>query len=146
MLSREIESSSGRNGREAPGNTIAPERSNDRLICGATRRASVASIRPRTSGAKPDLELERSGAQLRRAAARADLDIAQLDDRGRQDARVDRSDAHAQSGEPSDLVFECGAVVVPVDNKRRNQRGNERQDHRDSQSEQRRLHGVSSGP
>jgi hypothetical protein len=33
--------------------------------------------------------------------------------------------------------------MVPIDDKRRHQRGYERQDDRDCQSEQRRLHGAS---
>jgi hypothetical protein len=93
---------------------------------------------------KPHLEIERTGAQLWLPARFTDLDVAQLDARGRQDARVDRTrDAHAQSGKAARLGLECRAVMVPIDDERRHQRRNERQNDRDRQSEQRRLHGVS---
>jgi hypothetical protein len=93
---------------------------------------------------KPHFKIERAGAQPRLLARFTDLHVAQLDARRRQDARVDRPrDAHAQSGEAARLVLECRAVMVPIDDEWRHQRGNERQDDRDCQSEQRRLHGAS---
>ena len=93
---------------------------------------------------KPHLEIDRAGAQSRLPARFTDLDVAQLDARGRQDAGVDRTGhAHAQSGEAARLVLERRAEMIPIDNERRHQRRNQRQDDRNCQSEQRRLHGAS---
>ena len=93
---------------------------------------------------EPHLEIDGAGAQSRLPARFADLDVAQLDARGRQDAGVDRTGhAHAQPGEAARLVLERRAEIIPIDDERRHQRRKERQNDRDRQSEQRRLHGVS---
>ena len=91
---------------------------------------------------KPDFKLDGAGTQARRTACLADLDIVQIDPRGRQDARVDRTvDVDGEAGQPARLLLECGAVTIPVDHKRGDQRRYQRQDECDGQSEQRRLHG-----
>jgi hypothetical protein len=94
--------------------------------------------------AERDFEFERTGAQARLLALLADFDRAQLDARNRQDAGFDRAlHAHLQADDVARLFLEYGAVLVPLDDVRRDQRGNQRQNDRNRQSEQRRLHGAS---
>ena len=94
---------------------------------------------------EPKLELDGAGTDLRLAAGGADRYIAQLEMRRRQNTRVDRAvDAHGEAGEPACLVFECRAILTPVDDKRSDERRDERQNNGDGHSEQRRLHGKAS--
>ncbi len=91
---------------------------------------------------KPDFKLDGVGTNEPRLTGGADFDVAQLEMRGRQDPRLDRSvDAHRKPGEPAGLGFERRTVLIPIDHERRDQRGHERQDDSDGQSEQRGLHG-----
>ena len=56
---------------------------------------------------KPDFKLDGAGTQARRTACLADLDIAQIDTRARQDARVDRTvDVDGEAGQPARLLLE----------------------------------------
>ena len=58
--------------------------------------------------------------------------------------RLDRTgDAHLQAGQPAGPVLELAAILVPIDEKRTDQRRHQRQDDRNRNTEQRRLHAVS---
>jgi prepilin-type N-terminal cleavage/methylation domain-containing protein len=84
---------------------------------------------------EPKLELDGAGTDLRLAAGGADRYIAQLEMRRRQNTRVDRAvDAHGEAGEPACLVFECRAILTPVDDKRSDKRRDERQNNGDGHS------------
>jgi hypothetical protein len=94
---------------------------------------------------KPKLELDGAGADLRLVACSADRDVAQLEVRRRQNARVDRAvDANGKPGEPARLLFEGRAILTPVDDERSDQRRNKRYNNGNGHSEQRRLHGKAS--
>ena len=90
---------------------------------------------------KPDFDLDRAGPQLRLPARLADLDVAELDPRRRQNAGFYGAvDANSEAGELAGLLLERRTVVIPIDDKRRDQRRHERQNDSDGQSEQCRLH------
>ena len=94
--------------------------------------------------AEAEFKRDGVGAQLRFPAGHAGFDAAQFDQRRRQDSGVDRAvDVDVEARQAAGLVLEGGAVTAPVDDQRRDQRGDDRHDHRDCQSEQRRLHGAS---
>ena len=91
-----------------------------------------------------ELKPELAGLECARVARAGDLDLLQHQCRGRQQADVDRpGDPHIEAGHPARVRFEISAVVSPVDKKRPDQRCHQRQDDRNRQSQQRRLHAVS---
>jgi hypothetical protein len=96
-------------------------------------------------GTKPELELHRAGADLRLVPRCTDGNVAQLEPRRRQDARVDRAiDPNGESSEAARFFLERGAILAPIDDKRSDQRRDERQNNGYGHSEQRRLHGKAS--
>jgi len=64
--------------------------------------------------------------------------------RGRQQARIQfAGEADLRADHPGGLGFELRPELVPIDEIRADQRGHQRNDKGNRQSEQRRLHGVS---
>ncbi len=91
--------------------------------------------------AKPDFEFDHAGPQLRLLAGFTDFDLAEPDSRTRQNAGFYGAvDANREAGQPAGLFLECRTVVIPIDDKRSDQRRHERQNNSYGQSEQCRLH------
>src|SRR6185295_5323532 len=92
---------------------------------------------------RPEREL---GVQFTRGESRrrdvlSRLDVLERQRRRRQEPHLDRSvDAYRQAREPRRLAFEGRAVARPVDEMRPHQRRYQRQDDREAQSKQGRLH------
>ena len=95
-----------------------------------------------------ELDAQRLGAQAAGLALRANRDVAERDLRERQDAGIDvAADAHLHADQPAGLGFEEGAMVVPIDEMRPDQRRQQRQDQSNRKAQQRRLHdGSGAGP
>ena len=94
--------------------------------------------------AKPDFEVDHAGPQLRLPAGFTDFDLAEPDSRTRQNAGFYGAvDANGETGQPAGLFLERRTVVIPIDDKRSDQRRHERQNDSYGQSEQCRLHRVS---
>ena len=103
------------------------------------RRAQLAAHQR----AELEFDRERAGTQGI-VAARPDLDAGENERRGGQDAHIDRAaDAHGQPDQAARLALEARTVIVPVNEKRPNQRRQQRQDERDRKTKQRRLHALS---
>ena len=95
-------------------------------------------------GAERELDAEPARAHGAGVARAGNVDALQRQGRRRQEARVDRAgDAHLQPGELARPRLELAAILVPIDEKRSDQRRHQRQDDRNRKTEQRRLHAVS---
>ena len=94
--------------------------------------------------AQAELDVELFGADFAEVVDAANRHRAQLQRRRRQQPRVELAgDAHRRADDPRRLGLELRAKLVPVDEIRADERGYQRNDEGDRQSEQRRLHGVS---
>ena len=95
--------------------------------------------------AQAELHIELVGANLAEIVGAADRHRAQPQRRRRQQARTQfTADAHRCADHPRGLRLELRPELIPVDEVRPDQRGDQRDDKGNRQSEQRRLHGVSS--
>ena len=91
-----------------------------------------------------ELDIELVGADLAEIVGAADHHRAQPQRRCRQQPRIQfAADAHGRADHPRRLGLELRPKLIPVDKVRPDQRGNQRNDEGNRQSEQRRLHGVS---
>ena len=94
--------------------------------------------------AQAEFDVELVGADLAEIVGAADHDRAQLQRRRRQQPRVElAADANRRADDPRRLGLELRPELVPVDEIRPDERGNQCNDEGDRQAEQRRLHGVS---
>ena len=95
--------------------------------------------------AEAELDVELLGAHLAEVVGAADAHRAQLQRRRRQQPRIQLAGhAHRRADDPARLGLELRAELVPVDEIRPDERRHQRDDEGDRQSEQGRLHGVSS--
>ena len=94
--------------------------------------------------AQAELDVELVGADLAEIVGAADHHRAQPQRRRRQQPRIQlAADAHRRADHPRGLGLELRPELIPVDEVRPDQRGHQRNDEGNRQSEQRRLHGVS---
>src|SRR5205085_796724 len=95
--------------------------------------------------AERELDVELVGADLAEIVGAADHDRAQAQRRRRQQPRVERArHPHRGADHLGRLGLELRPKLVPIDEKRPDQRGYQRKYEGNRQSEQGRLHGVSS--
>ncbi len=95
--------------------------------------------------AQAELDIELVGAKSAEIVGAADRHRSQAQRRRRQEPRIQGAiDPHRRTDNPRCLGLELRPELVPVDKIGPDQRGNQRNDECNRQSEQRRLHGVSS--
>jgi hypothetical protein len=95
--------------------------------------------------AQAEFHIELVGANLAEIIDAADHDRMQPQRRRRQQACIElAADTDRRADDPRRLGLELRAELVPVDEVRPDQRGDQRNDEGDCQAEQRRLHGISS--
>ena len=95
-------------------------------------------------GTQPEFDTQRPGPHAAGLVRAGDLDALHDKRRRGQQARINwTSDVNFQSRQPAGVSFELAAVARPVHEKRPNQRGCQRQDDRDRQAQQGRLHAIS---
>ena len=94
--------------------------------------------------AQAEFHVELVGANLAEIVGAADHDRAQLQRRRRQQPRVElAADTDRRTDDPRRLGLELRPELVPVNEIRPDECGDQRNDEGDCQAEQRRLHGIS---
>ena len=94
--------------------------------------------------AEAEFDVELVGANLAEVVGAADHHRAQLQRRRRQQPRVELAAyTNRRTDDAGRLGLELRPELIPVDEIRPDERGDQRNDKGDCQSEQRRLHGVS---
>ena len=143
-LSRSIASEPRLNVPVEAGQSIRPLASRPRSSDMPLMVNSVARHLAAHQRAQAELDVELVGANLAEIVGAADHHRVQLQRRRRQQPRVElAADANRRADDPRRLGLELRPELVPVDEIRPDERGNQRNDEGDCQAEQRRLHGVS---